>query len=346
VDGKLGEYDIPFSGTKPTSGYLTFENNILTTGCLTIDGYKVTFANGEVENVVEGKCEEITQEPEVPEVTYKCKRADVTTLHTEECAYDSSYPATSYCRGTGYGTDGSKGTTTITYGNTEVTQGTLTSGDAFDCDVNGDGEYEETERFYYVSDLYNTSTKQFDSNYAVLIYYNNFANQNPDNTSSSLIAYHLGNKNYEGPLKAKENLPLTSTWTNITLSNTTRAIINEKGEGTSNNGANNLPTSFSYEGYAARLLTAQEINSACNITVGSYITGELENCNYLMENTNYSNPSLGTYGHWLETPYATDSSYSRAVYSYSRYVYGTNASYSRHYGTRPAIEVLKTDIEY
>ena len=30
VDGKLGEYDIPFSGTKPTSGYLTFENNALT----------------------------------------------------------------------------------------------------------------------------------------------------------------------------------------------------------------------------------------------------------------------------------------------------------------------------
>jgi len=329
VDGKLGEYDIPFSGTKPTSGYLTFENNALTSGCLTIDEYKVTFDKGEVTNVEVGECG--------PKVAYKCKRADVSTLHTEECTQTLSY-----CVVIEYLT----GSKTITYGNKEVTQGTLTSGDAFDCDVNGNGKYEETERFYYVSDLYNTTTKQFDNNYAVLIYYNNFANQNPDNTSSGLIAYHSGDINYEGPLKAKENLPLTSTWKNITLSNTTRAILNEKGEGTTYNGSKNLPTAFSYEGYAARLLTAQEINSACNITVGSYNSGELDNCKYLMENTKYSNSSLGTYGYWLETPYAATSGSSWFVNGIDRRVNYYNASYSGSYGLRPAIEVLKTDIEF
>jgi len=331
VDGKLGEYNIPFSGTKPTSGYLTFENNALTSGCLTIDEYKVTFDKGEVTNVEVGECG--------PKVAYKCKRADVSTLHTEECTQTSFN-----CYAAGY-TTGNKGTT-ITYGNTEVTQGTLTSGDALDCDVDGDGLYTETERFYYVSDLYNTTTKQFDSNYAVLIYYNNFFDREPNNTSSGLIKYHSGGINYEGPLKAKENLPLTSTWTNITLSNTTRAIINQNGGGTSNNGSNNLPTAFSYEGYAARLLTAQEINSACNITVGTHTKGELDSCNYLMENTKYSNSSLGTYGYWIETPYAANSDNSWSVYSNLRSVFDNDASNSLSYGVRPAIEVPKSEIQY
>ena len=69
---------------------------------------------------------------------YTCKRA--TSLHTEECLGV-------YCSGMGYKLDGSKGTTTITYGSLELS-GTLTTGDTFDCDVNGDGVYNsETEIF-------------------------------------------------------------------------------------------------------------------------------------------------------------------------------------------------------
>ena len=53
----------------------------------------------------------------------------------------------------GYRPDGVMGTSTITYGKLG-TQGILSSGDAFDCDVNGDGIYDATtERFYYVTDL-------------------------------------------------------------------------------------------------------------------------------------------------------------------------------------------------
>ena len=340
-------HEILFSGTKPKGGHLTYLNNVLTSGCLTIDDYKVVFSDGETTNVERGTCdnvEETPQEPETPQVTYKCKRADISTLHTEECTQTDS---NKYCSGAGYTATGKKGTTTITYGNTEVTQGTLTSGDAFDCDVNGDGEYTETERFYYVSDLYNTTTKQFDSNYAVLIYYNNFFEGEPNNTSSSAIAYYPSvNENWHGPVKAKENLPQTSLWKNVSLSNTTRAIINEQGEGTSNNGNNNLPTAFSYEGYAARLLTFQEVAQACGGDGNPTSTGELDNCNYFMENTKYSNSSLGTYGYWFETPAAGTSSSVWLAYGNLRSVYRNSTSYSDSYGLRPAIEVLKSEIQY
>ena len=117
-----------------------------------------------------------------------CKRA--TTLHTEECTQTD---ATNYCSGVGYTTSGSKGTSTIKYGNLG-TSGTLTSGDAFDCDVNGDGVYDSnTERFYYVSDYYNTSTKSFESDTAVLIYYNNVSSGNSNNKTT--YAYDSSGEN-------------------------------------------------------------------------------------------------------------------------------------------------------
>ena len=91
--------------------------------------------------------------------TIVCKRAEEKTLHT----------------------DG-----THTFGNRIVTQKTLKSGDAFDCDVNGDKTYDsETERFYYVTDM-NDST-------AVLIYYNNVEKGKPSN--SKLVAYDISGKN-------------------------------------------------------------------------------------------------------------------------------------------------------
>ena len=97
---------------------------------------------------------------------YICKRA--TVLHTEECKGQ-------YCANAGYKVGGSYGTTTITYGSLGVS-GSLVSGDAFDCDVNGDGVYDsETERFYYVTDM------EENSNVAALIYYNNVSEGKPNN---------------------------------------------------------------------------------------------------------------------------------------------------------------------
>ena len=237
-----------------------------------------------------------------------CKRAEKTTLHT----------------------DG-----THTFGNKNVIERTLTSGDAFDCDVNGNGEYNpDTERFYYVTDL--------DDSTAVLIYYNNVENGKPSN--SKLVAYDASNENFHGPRTAIEQLPSTSEWRNVSLKNSTRAILNENGGNTTNRGGTLLSNS-SYAGYSARLLTVQEINKACNITVGYKMTGELDTCNYLMENTKYSSSSL-TNGYWLENAGSVHYSSAWLVYGKYRNVYDDTALDANFAGVRPAIEVLKSNIEY
>lgn len=262
-----------------------------------------------------------------------CKRA--TTLHTETCNNSSCYP---------YST-GNK----IPYGNVGTT-GPLTSGDAFDCDVNGDGTYDSTtERFYYVSDL------DTDSNYAVLIYYNNVSAGEPNNTAiyayaytddvntaSDIVTYAgppVSDVSYYGPQTAMLQLPITSQWKRVNLSSSTRNIT--EGDGTIR------VEGFSYEGYSSRLLTVQELESACGITVGIFKTGDLDSCQYLLENTRYSNSSLPD-GYWLETLY-TDSNASVAR---AYRVDGDNRSLNADFindelgSVRPAIEVLKTSINY
>ena len=255
-----------------------------------------------------------------------CKRA--TTLHTETC---TNKEARGYCQADGYALND-----TITYGNLGTT-GALASGDAFDCDVNGDGVYDSaTERFYYVSDMTNGVTQ--DSNTAVLIYYNNVSGGLPSNSTS--YAYDVnGNAYTNGPITAKGQLPTTSQWKNVSLINATRNITDEK---------NTVRKSaFSYEAYAARLLAAQEVNAGCGFTVGSVATGELSSkCKYLMENTKYSSSSLKTYGGWLESPYASYSSRAWYVRAYYRDVNSRNVDHATDYGVRPAIEVAKENIEY
>lgn len=251
----------------------------------------------------------------------KCERA--TLLHTEICSQTSDY-----CAGDGYSLGD-----IITYGNLG-TSGTLATGDAFDCDVNGDGVYDATtERFYYVSDMTNGIT--VDSNTAVLIYYNNVSGGEPNN--STTYAYNTDSSGYLGPQTAVTQLPTTNQWTNVSLKSTTRDITDEKGTLS--------VLGISYKGYAARLLTTQEIELGCGLTV--YTDGELSNkCKYLMENTKYSSDLLGTYGEWLET---TNSFYTdNAWYVHGRYrvVSYYPVAYGITIGVRPAIEVSKSDISY
>ena len=274
-----------------------------------------------------------------------CKRA--TTLHTEECkANDSS----TYCSGSGYTTNGSKGTTTITYGNLG-SKGTLSSGDAFDCDVNNDGTYDsETERFYYVSDYYNTKTKAFENDTAVLIYYNNVSLGNPSNSKRYQYSTEV-RENYHGPLNAIKQLPTTSQWSNISLKNVTRDILaeNENNQSALNksNGPKTLPSDFSYSGYAARLLTTMEVDKACNITVANVKRGDLDTCNYLLENTKYSSSYyIKNYGYWLENPNSKNDDNVWTIYAYYRSRSGSYNSESEDIGVRPAIEIPKSNIEY
>ena len=260
--------------------------------------------------------------------TIVCKRA--TTLHTEECKQkDGTYNCS------GAGLTGK----TIIYGSLG-TKGELKSGDAFDCDVNGDGEYNpDTERFYYVTDM--------DDNTAVLIYYNNVSKGKPSN--STTYAYDASGENWHGPRTAIEELPSTSEWRNVSLKNTFRSIsaISSNGEETNKTEGGTLPDSFSYAGKAARLLTIQEVRKATGISnIPTWQDGELDNFNYLLENTKYSNASIGNYGYWLENPLSGYSDYAWYVSGNSRHVSSSTVSNAGDLGVRPAIEVLKSNIEY
>ena len=267
-----------------------------------------------------------------------CKRA--TTLHTEECTQTD---ATYYCSGAGYTTSGSKGTSTITYGNLG-TSGTLTTGDAFDCDVNGDGEYNPgTERFYYVSDYYNTSTKSFENDTAVLIYYNNVSAGSPSNNTT--YAYDSSNENWHGPRTVIKQLPTTSQWNNVNLKSSLRAILNENDGNTTIGGT--LPSNFSYAGYAARFLTIDEVRVAINNNnIPDWILGELDKYIYLLENTKFSSDNNLVLSWWLENARSDSSEDAYYVHSHTRSVSNKPVSNSSDRSVRPAIEVSKKNIEY
>ena len=256
--------------------------------------------------------------------TIVCKGAKKETLHTEKCEQtDSTY----YCSGAGFAGK------TITYGTVPGKE--LKSGDAFDCDVNGDGTYDEnTERFYYVTDM--------DDNTAVLIYYNNVSKGQP--SKNATYAYDTSKENWHGPRTAIEQLPSTSEWRNVSLTSSVRNIVTENGTKITTGGT--LPDSFSYAGKAARLLTIQEVREATGIKVPSWNVGELDKCNYLMENTKYSNASIGNYGYWLENPHSGFSGDAWATLVNKRFVSNPSVSNFVERGARPAIEVLKSNIKY
>lgn len=264
---------------------------------------------------------------------YKCIRA--ASLHTEVCTQTDS---NSYCSAAGYTSEASG--TIITYGNLGTT-GTLVSGDAFDCDVDGNGTYDNDERFYYVTDL------ESNNNYAVLIYYNNTYLKDgiavADNTYLSANAYDESEENWHGPVSVLSSLPTTSDWKNVSLSSTSRTITTETGETTTLGGEIENP--FIYTDKAARLITYQEmIKASENAVTSNY----LDEYNYFLENTSYSSNSqkTDTYlaNYWLENPSSTSTSALTYISPASRLIeIGANATELK--GIRPVIEVLKTDIE-
>ena len=255
-----------------------------------------------------------------------CKKAKKGTLHTEKCTQTDE---TEYCSGSKDYNTGD----TITYGT--IPQGKLKSGDAFDCDVNGDGKYNsDTERFYYVTDM--------DDNTAVLIYYNNVSKGKP--SDSTTYAYDKSGKNNNGPVTAIEQLPSISNWGNISLINSERSLMTETGM--TSTAAGPLPNNFNYAEKAARLLTVQELNKACNITVEKMTRGELDKCNFLLENTKYSKADKGNWGYWLENPRTEYSDPVWAVYGCSRNVNNFSVDNYNDIGVRPVIEVLKSNIKY
>ena len=256
-----------------------------------------------------------------------CKRA--VTLHTTTCNSENNSLG---CKDAGYYEGGSKGTSTITYGNVETTPGVLKSGDAFDCKVKENGGF--TERFYYLTT---------NGNNAVLIYYTNVYYGNP-NTTSNFPYYNGVNENWHGPVDAIYLLPTTSNWNyvgqNKIIAPTTRAIKTEKNN--TSVGGKTLPTAFSYSGYSARLLTTQELERACGV---SSFSEKLDNCNYIMENTQYDDVNK-IKGYWLENPYDGNTTYACAVICNIKTENVSITNRHSEIGVRPVIDVSIDNIEY
>jgi hypothetical protein len=279
-----------------------------------------------------------------PIVNKICKRPAAGTEHTATCTSSSNgCNVAGYNNGTSANT---KNTTTITYGTVKGTGSALAPGDALDCDVNGDGTYDSaTERFYYV-----TSSGTGSEEKAVLIYYTNVYQDNETLTATrtqKYAYYGSANENWHGPQTGYLQLPTTAQWSNeqIIAPEANRQITSEGGLTTTNNGSKTIEQ-FTYTNKAARFLTTQELIAGCSSlsSVGSFTTGELDGCNYLMENIEYYETGSGTYGYWLETPHASNSNDVWSVNGLSRFVSTTYANNTSNRGVRPAIEVLKSNI--
>ena len=260
--------------------------------CITIGyAYLSSTLNGEITTV------------NIYPVTRKCQRAK--TLHSITCTSSSTE---GYCKARNR-------EDSITFGQIG-TSGKLASGDAFDCDVNGDGTYDAaTERFYYVSDL-NSST-------AILIYYT-YTNRYPYNAQSS--------NSYSGPITAVGALPTTTKWSNISLVQKTSQIYNHSGGTTvvdSSNKTHTLPK-YTYT-TAARLLTLTEYNKITNTDI-------------FWENFGNMDPNCV----WLNTPLASGGGPQvMAVYNPTYTSIATMPySVSTSCAVKPVIEVSKGLIVY
>lgn len=260
--------------------------------CITIGyAYLSSTLNGEITTV------------NIYPVTRKCQRAK--TLHSITCTSSSTE---GYCKARNR-------EDSITFGQIG-TSGKLASGDAFDCDVNGDGTYDAaTERFYYVSDL-NSST-------AILIYYT-YTNRYPYNAQSS--------NSYSGPITAVGALPTTTKWSNISLVQKTSQIYNHSGGTTvvdSSNKTHTLPK-YTYT-TAARLLTLTEYKKITNTDI-------------FWENFGNMDPNCV----WLNTPLASGGgSQVMAVYNPAYTSIATMPySVSTSCAVKPVIEVSKGLIVY
>lgn len=178
---------------------------------------------------------------------------------------------------------------------------------------------------------------------AVLIYYNNVSAGNPSNTKN--YAYDSSGENWHGPRTAIEQLPTTSQWSNVRLTNNVRPITTNTGGNTTAGGT--LPSNFSYAGYAARLLTIQEVKKGTGLSnIPTLQVGELDNFTYLLENTKFANNSNVAWAWWLENSLSDNSVNAWFTYGHGRYVNYNTVSDAVGYAVRPAIEVSKSNIEY
>ena len=208
------------------------------------------------------------------------ERVLTTTEVSEDIVYYAHYTnATTVCR---------PATTLHTDGNTtfgQIHSGlTLSAGDAYDCDVNGDGTFDATnERFYYLTD---TSDGK-----AVFIFSNNIHQGQSSATpicKPDAVAY--GPNFTDGPDTAIGELPTTLQWSNVNIYTEPRTITNQAGA--------TVTSDYTYTGKAARLATLDEIKAATSSGLNE-TANELASYTYLLENTASYGDCRSNY--WLET---------------------------------------------
>lgn len=202
-------YSIKFDANAPESTTVTGEMadlemtygtpKKLTNNAFAIVGYKFaswnTQADGNGETIHNGaQVNNLAESGSVTlyaiweEKVYVCREA--TELHDEPCKNSG----TGGCANNG----GYSQNETITYGSL-VDENSPKPGDAYDCDVNYDGVYDdETERFYYMHTLEGN---------AVMFYYNNMINE--DKKYNTVLDY----------------FPTTSTWDNPGLTEFDNGLV-------------------------------------------------------------------------------------------------------------------------
>ena len=227
--------------------------------------------------------------------------------------------ATTVCRpATTLHTDGS-----TTFG--QIHSGSsLSAGDAYDCDVNGDGTFDATnERFYYLT---NSSDGK-----AVFVFSNNIHQSEGSAVAMckpDAIAY--ASDFTHGPNTAITELPTTTEWSNVNLYTEPRTITNESGTTIVNN--------YLYTEKAARFATVDEIKAATTSSING-TTNELASYTFLLENTKTYGDCRSNY--WLETTNSSSGAYRIDGDPVNKKLgHATGSS-----GVRPVIEVPYNSID-
>lgn len=229
------------------------------------------------------------------------------------------------------------------------TRGQLNRGDAFTCDVNGDGTYDETnERFYYVAPRDGDES----TGYVALIWYDFYG---------SRTSYSQYNET-PNPSYAIKVLPTYSDWPNVRLFSNIRNILDQDG--------NVASKDFDYAGYSARLLNLKELIYTIedlDLFESSRIYAEQNGEKFeisptelsdhqavLDKNYLYQNYGFGSSNHsgicedmLLENPYISTDNYDDRIYSWYLDNYGKTLRIGYSNGcVKPVIEVDLNEIEY
>lgn len=203
----------------------------------------------------------------------------------------------------------------------------LEAGMAFVCDVNGDNYYSESdELFYYMHD---------DNGISSLVYSKNVFNGKETSRyrQYDYAKYNESGSSYDvGPTGLISHLPTNETWSNVSLTNTLVNILDETGT--------SKKSDFSYDGYAARLITIDDVEKACDKKITNYNLTIDNNCLYLLQNTRFTDNNANLKYYFLGNAFSPTPTYSWLVDNGSVRVESLNT-----YGAiRPVIEVNTNDI--